>query len=105
MATQWGSQIMAKGYLIATITITDETAYQRYVKAATKAIEEVGCRVLVRGGRMAVKEGNESWNRVVVLEVASYEQALNYYDSSAYQEAKALRSGAAIADFVIAEGG
>ncbi len=96
---------MAKGYLIATITITNEAAYQHYIKAATKAIKEAECRVLVRGGRVAVKEGKESWNRVVILEFDSYEQALNYYDSAAYQNAKALRAGAAIADFVIAEGG
>lgn len=95
---------MAKGYLIATITITDEAAYQRYIKAASSAIKKVGCRVLVRGGKLAIKEGNESWSRVVVLEFDSYEQALNYYDSPAYQEAKALRADAAIADFVIAEG-
>jgi|SRR5690625_659226 len=95
---------MAKGYLIATITITDEAAYQRYIKAASQAIRQSNCRVLVRGGRLTVKEGNQSWQRVVILEFESYEQALEYYESSAYQEAKALRAGAAVADFVIAEG-
>lgn len=95
---------MPKGYLIAHVQVTDEMQYQRYIRAASAAIEGSGCRMLVRGGPLAVKEGHAEWNRVVILEFDSFEAANAYYDSDAYQAAKALRAGAAVADFVIAQG-
>jgi uncharacterized protein (DUF1330 family) len=95
---------MSKGYIIARIEVTDEVAYGRYAAMATHVIAQYGGRVLVRGGRSHVLEG-EGRARNVVIEFDSLEQAQRYYYSPEYAEARAVRSGAANSDFVAAEGG
>jgi len=57
----------------------------------------------VRGGGYRVGEG-EARARNVVIEFASYEEALACWDSPEYQAAKAERDGHAVADIIIIEG-
>jgi len=94
---------MAKGYVVARITVTDPIAYAEYSKASAEALKAHGGRALVKGGRMAQLEG-DSRARNVVLEFESFEAAQNYYNSIEYQAAKAKRKGAAVADIVAIEG-
>jgi uncharacterized protein (DUF1330 family) len=58
---------------------------------------------LVRAGDNQQVEGSVR-SRHVIIEFPSYEQALDCYHSSGYQNAKALREPAGIADIVIVEG-
>ncbi|WP_321818720.1 MULTISPECIES: DUF1330 domain-containing protein [unclassified Paraburkholderia] len=94
---------MAKGYIVARIDVADEDAYARYARMATEVIAQYGGRVLVRGGVCKVLEGEGS-TRNVVIEFASRELAERYYNSPQYAAARAVRSGAAVADFVAVEG-
>lgn len=94
---------MPKGYVIARVDIKDPDAYARYAAAATKAIAAHGGKPLVRGGRHEALEG-KARARNVVLEFESYDAARAYYYSTDYQAAKALREGAAEAEFVLVEG-
>lgn len=94
---------MPKGYIIARINVTDPVAYAEYAKAATEAIRKHGGKPLVRGGQFETLEG-EARPRNVVIEFDSYEKAREYYFSTDYQVAKALRMGKALADLVLVEG-
>ncbi len=94
---------MSKGYTIVRIDITDPDAYARYAKVATEAIARHGGRVLARGGRFEAVEG-AARARNVVVEFDSFEAARRFYFSSDYQQAKALREGAAIVEYVLVEG-
>jgi uncharacterized protein (DUF1330 family) len=94
---------LPKGYIIARVEVTDEAAYARYARAATPAIQRYGGRVLVRGGACRILEG-QGRARNVVIEFDSLELAERYYHSPEYTEARALRRGAAVADFVAVEG-
>lgn len=82
-------------YVIVETDITDPEQYELYKAASPAAIAAGGGRFLVRGGELAVLEGDWSPSRVVVLEFEDLEGAKRWYDSRAYQEARKLREGAA----------
>ncbi|HDY94308.1 MAG: DUF1330 domain-containing protein [Sulfitobacter litoralis] len=71
---------------IAHVTVTDEDAYGKYAKLAGPAIAAHGGSFLARGGRFVQLEGKER-PRNVVARFASVEDAVECYNSDAYQEA------------------
>ncbi len=82
-------------YVIVETDVTDPEQYQRYMAASPAAIAAGGGRFLVRGGELAVLEGDWSPSRLVMLEFEDLEAAKRWYDSEVYQEARKLREGAA----------
>jgi len=61
--------------------------------------------MLARGGRQQVVEGVVGFERHVLVEYPSFEAALDFYHSEAYQRAARLRlGGAGINELVIVEG-
>lgn len=94
---------MAKGYLIALVNITDKQAYARYAQSSSKLLREWGARAVVKPDTAIVKEGHPK-PRTVIFEFDSFDQAKAFWDSPAYTESKALRDGAADADFILMEG-
>ena len=94
---------MAKAYWIAHVTVTDMDEYQKYVASAPPAFEKYGAKILVRGGSYEVMEGSGR-ARNVVIEFASYEDALACYHSEEYQKARMYRKDAGVADITIVEG-
>lgn len=94
---------MAKGYVIARISVLDSEGYQAYVKAASEAIKKYGGTPLVRGGKCEIVEG-EGRMRNVVVEFESFERAKEYYYSPEYTAARKLRMGISIGDIVVVEG-
>lgn len=94
---------MAKGYWIGHVDVQDMETYQNYIAANAAPFAEYGARFLVRGGDQQVCEGSVR-QRTVVLEFDSYERARACYDSLTYQQAKAIRVPASIADMVIVQG-
>src|SRR3954466_1961081 len=91
-------------YLIVETDIHDPERYERYKAASPGAVTAGGGRFLVRGGELAVLEGDWEPKRLVVLEFESLEAAKRFYDSQRYQEAKKLREGAARLRMVAVEG-
>ena len=91
-------------YVIVETDITDPEQYEHYKAASPAAIAAGGGRFLVRGGELAVLEGDWSPSRVVVLEFEDLEAAKRWYDSQAYQEAKKLREGAASFRMIAVQG-
>ena len=94
---------MPKGYLIGHATVTDPDAWARYVAKSKVALDKFGGTPIVRGGQCEIVEG-KGVARNVVMEFASYEDALGYAKSPEYAEARALRKDAGHIDITIVEG-
>lgn len=82
---------MAKGYIVAFISVKDAEAYKPYVEATTKIVEAYGGRYLVRGGEKTVLEGDAPFDRVVVIEFDSVDTAQAFYDDANYVETRKIR--------------
>ncbi len=96
---------MPAAYLIVESNITDPEAFKRYMAAAPEVVRAFAGEYLVRGGRMAVLEGDWHPPRLTVLRYPSFEAAQAMYDSPAYVAARALRQGAtACFNMVLVEG-
>ena len=91
-------------YVIVETDIYDPEQYEHYKAASPGAVAAGGGRFLVRGGELAVLEGDWEPKRLVVLEFESLEAAKRFYESERYQEAKKLREGAARLRMVAVEG-
>lgn len=94
---------MPKGYWVVRIDVSDPEQYKQYAAANAESFRKYGARFLVRGGQFQNPEGT-SRARNVVLEFASYQTALDCYNSPEYQAAIQLRAPAATGDVVIIEG-
>lgn len=94
---------MAKGYVIAHAVVTDPEKWAAYVAASKIALEKYGGAPIVRGGRCEIVEG-KGCERNVVIEFASYDDALGYAKSPEYAEAKQHRQGAGTIDITVVEG-
>ena len=96
---------MPAAYLVVESQISDPETYKQYMAAAPAVAKAFGGEYLVRGGRMAVLEGNWTPPRLTVLRYPSFEAAQAMYDSPGYVAARALRHGAtACFNMVLVEG-
>jgi uncharacterized protein (DUF1330 family) len=91
-------------YVIVETDIHDPEQYERYKAASPAAVAGGGGRFVVRGGELAVLEGDWHPKRLVVLEFEDLDTARRWYESENYQEAKKLREGAANLNMVAVEG-
>ena len=91
-------------YVIVETNITDPEQYEHYKAASPEAVASGGGRFIVRGGELAVLEGDWSPSRLVMVEFPDLEAAKRWYESERYQEAKRLREGAAELRMVAVEG-
>jgi uncharacterized protein (DUF1330 family) len=91
-------------YLIVETDITDPEQYEQYKAASPGAIAAGGGRFIVRGGEMAVLEGDWHPKRLVVVEFPDLEAAKAFYESDEYRAAMKLREGAAHLNMVVVQG-
>jgi uncharacterized protein (DUF1330 family) len=91
-------------YLIVETDIHDPLQYEQYKAASPAAVAAGGGRFVVRGGELAVLEGDWEPTRLVVLEFEDLEAAKRFYASDEYQAAKRLREGAANLRMVAVQG-
>lgn len=94
---------MPKGYVIAHAVVTDSEKWAAYVAASKVALDKYGGTPIVRGGRSEIVEGHGT-ERNVIIEFASYDDAIGYAKSTEYADAKALRQGAGSIDITVVEG-
>jgi len=93
-------------YWVARAKINDPAEYKKYTDRVPAIIARFGGKVLARGGRFQILEGPQKFQRFVVIEFPSLEQAVACHDSPEYQEASAFRkSGVGEVELVIVEGG
>jgi uncharacterized protein (DUF1330 family) len=96
---------MSVAYLIVESQITDAETFKAYMAAAPAVAKAFGGEYLVRGGRMAVLEGDWVPPRLTVICYPSFESARAMYDSPGYVQARAMRAGTtAIFNMVLVEG-
>lgn len=91
-------------YMIARINVTDMDRYNEYIKVTPGIIAKYGGRFIVRGGETVTLEGPEEKWRIVVVEFPDLEKAKEFYYSPEYTDAKKIREGAALAQFISIEG-
>ncbi len=84
--------------------IHDAEQYEKYKAVSPDAVAAGGGRFVVRGGELAVLEGDWNPKRLVVLEFEDLEAVKRWYASPGYQEVKKLREGAADLNMVAVEG-
>lgn len=91
-------------FLIANIDVTDPEGFAIYRTLVAPTVAAAGGRYRIRGGETHVLEGDWRPLRVVMLEFPSLADALAWYESDAYSEARALRQRTARSDVVVVEG-
>ena len=91
-------------YMIARVSVTDWDKYNQYMKVAPGIINKYGGKFIVRGGQTITLEGPEEKWRIVVVEFPDLEKAREFYHSQDYADARKIREGAALAQFVAVEG-
>ena len=87
-------------YVIAGLDVTEPGAYAEYARGVPATLEPYGGRFIVRGGALAVIEGNWPASRTVIFAFPSVERARAWYDSAAYQAILPLRERHALTHFV-----
>ena len=91
-------------YVIVETDVHDPDQYEQYKAASPDSVHGGGGRFVVRGGELAVLEGDWDPSRLVILEFPDLEAAKRWYVSSQYQEVKRLREGAASLNMVAVQG-
>ncbi len=91
-------------YVIVQANVTNPEQYQEYRNLATIATQVHGGKFLARGGAATDLEGTRQYQRLVVIEFPSVDQAKAWYASPEYQKAKKAREGAGVAVFTVVEG-
>jgi uncharacterized protein (DUF1330 family) len=91
-------------YVIVETDVSDPERYEPYKAAAAGAVAASGGRYLVRGGELAVLEGDWRPSRLVLLEFEDLAAARRWYESERYQRARELRAGAARMRMVAVQG-
>jgi uncharacterized protein (DUF1330 family) len=91
-------------YIIVETDIHDPEQYELYKQASPAAVAAGGGRFIVRGGELAVLEGDWQPKRLVLLEFPDLDAAKRFYESPEYQAARRLREGAAALRMVAVEG-
>ena len=84
----------------------DPVEYKKYTDLVPAIFDRFGGRVLARGGKFRILEGPENFERHIVVEFPSLEQAEACFNSPEYIEAAVFRrGGAGINELVIVESG
>ena len=91
-------------YVIADIEVTDPIRYEEYKGLAPLSIAKYGGRYVARGGEVQVLEGTWTPSRLVILEFPSLDCARQWWASTEYAPAKALRQATSTGRFVVIDG-
>ena len=94
---------MKKGFWIAMVSITDPEAFKAYVGAYDEAFRKFGGKFLAASGDAQYPEGFPA-DRTVIVEFASYADAVACYHSPEYKSALELRRATATSHLAIVEG-
>ncbi len=92
-------------FWIARARVTDPDAYSEYARRVPDVLAAYGGRILARGGRYVVAEGDVPRERFVVVEFPTLEAAQACHASAVYEEAARFRrNGAGEVEIVLVEG-
>jgi uncharacterized protein (DUF1330 family) len=91
-------------YLIANIDITDPTSFEDYRAKVPAVVEQFGGKYLIRGSQPSVREGELFFTRLTVLEFASMDALMTFYESKEYAPLLAIRMASTRSDVVFMPG-
>lgn len=91
-------------YVLAEVEITNPEGYREYTAVVPGTIAQYGGKFLVRGGAATPLEGEWPQVRRVIIEFASKEQALKWFNSPEYEKPMAMRRANSKGRLVILEG-
>ena len=93
-----------KGYIVCVWEkISSDEKLKEYAIKAKIAADKYSGTFIIRGGKNRTNEGINS-PRTTVVEFLDYETAIEFYDSSEYQEALDVIKGHAVRHHQIVEG-
>jgi|TARA_B100000686_G_scaffold118586_1_gene125694 uncharacterized protein (DUF1330 family) len=93
-------------YWLARSKIYNAVEYKRYTDLVPEIIGKYNGRVLARGGEHQHMEGSLYYQRHVIIEFPSYEEAVACHQSPEYQDARLFRlNGVGDNELVIVDGG
>jgi len=91
-------------YVITEVSIQDRIAYQEYEADFMPTLEPYGGVLVAISDEPAVLEGEWSPERVVVLRFDSRQRALDWYQSSEYQQLAVLRRAMSTGTDILIDG-
>ena len=94
---------MPKGYWVVRANVNNLEEYSKYIEIATEIIKNYKGKFLIRGGQQTEFE-EKGYERTVVAEFNSYNDALECYNSSEYQSALVHVKDSALRLFTVVEG-
>ena len=94
---------MSKGYWVVRANVNNVKEYSKYVEIATGIIKNYNGKFLIRGGQQTEFE-EKGFERTVVAEFNSYDDAIECYNSSEYQSALIHVKDSALRLFTVVEG-
>ncbi len=93
-------------YWLARSKIYNAVEYKRYTDLVPEIIGKYNGRVLARGGEHQHMEGSLYYQRHVIIEFPTYEEAVACHQSPEYQDARLFRlNGVGDNELVIVDGG
>ncbi len=78
-------------YWVARSKINTPENYVKYTALVGDILEEYGGKPLSRGGKFQIMEGPDYFERFVVIEFPTFDDAVACFESKAYQEAAVHR--------------
>ena len=93
-----------KAYVIVEVNIHDQDLYEEYKKLTPETIAAFDGKFIVRGAKSESLEGDWNPGRMVVLEFPSKERAKEWWNSTEYSKARAIRQRAAKTKMLVVEG-
>jgi len=93
-----------KAYLVAAETVHDEELFAEYRKQVVATVEAFGGRLIARGGKQTVLEGQWQNPRTVIIEFPTREAAEAWYKSPDYQKIIGLRLKSTSGNLIIVDG-
>jgi uncharacterized protein (DUF1330 family) len=91
-------------YIIVEVDIHDPIQYEDYKKLTPASLMPYQGKFIVRGGETETLEGGWEPNRIVVLEFPTKDVAKQWWSSSEYAPAKALRQRTASTKMILIDG-
>jgi uncharacterized protein (DUF1330 family) len=91
-------------YVIADVSVIDSVRYEDYKRLVPLSITRYGGRFLARGGEVETLEGPWTPGRLVIVEFPSLARAREWWASTEYAPAKALRQATSNGSLVVVDG-
>jgi len=93
-----------KAYVIALETIHDPAMFAEYAKGVPATLAPFEGRLIARGGKFTLLEGQWEHPRTVIIEFPDRGAAEGWYKSAAYREIIELRQKSSRGNLVILDG-